>query len=488
MNNLSKNKEIKKKLNKKKKGKNMFDGQKAVMENFGTYEKKYKKYFDVFEKKSSKAKANKRVDEWDLAVLGAQLQQFENWKSFKEANGSADDLGVLPRIALDVITAANASSVIPLFASVQPINERKGLVWFKNVVALNTRGNIKAGETLLSATQGRVGIPEGYAGEIVADEVDATGDGKTTDFNFVVKYPPVRLRTVTIKVDGQANTKLIDDGQGNLIGVGGKGTINYQTGEVKVSFDTAPANGAAIKSTYATNLEDLNELQTIQTQFDSTEITARTFALRTEIGLFKSYEMQKRFNLNPEEVLAQDLVNELTTNISTEVVKKLYQAAPGSLTWDRQAPSGVGYMEHLLSFTATLAEAENKILEQSGRIGGDIVYVVGTSVAGILRAMPGFVPAQDVKATLGTHFYGTLDGRPVVRSIVMPANEMIVVSKGDDPFTAAVVYAPYMPLFVTDTFSGMNHNPLNAQKAAAAMAGSKAVVPTLATRIVVNNA
>jgi hypothetical protein len=463
------------------------NGKTAVMENLGTYEKKYKKYFDVFEKYSTKAKANKKVDEWDLAVLGAQLDQFENWKSFKEANGSADDLGVLPKIALDVITAANASSVIPLFASVQPINERKGLVWFKNIVSTTTRGNIKAGQTLLSATQGRVGLPEGFAGEIIADEVEATGDGSATDFTFVVKYAPVRVRTVTIVVDGQ-ETKLVDDGIGNLIGVGGKGKINYETGEVNVSFDTAPASGAAIKATYATNLEELNELQTIQTQFDSTEITARTFALRTEIGLFKSYEMQKRFNINPEEVLAQDLVTELTTNISTDVVRKLYQSTPGALTWDRKAPDGIGYMEHLLSFTATLAEAENKILEQSGRIGNEIVYVVGTSVAGIMRAMTGFKPATDVKATLGTHFYGTLDGRPVVRSTVLPADEMIVVSKGDDPFTAAVVYAPYMPLFVTDTFHGMDHNPLNAQKAAAAMAGSKAVVPTLATRIKILNA
>jgi len=464
----------------------MINTQKAVMEKLSKYERKYKQYFDLYERKSVKANADK-VDEWDLAVLGAQLEQFESWKSFQEANGSADDLGVLPKIALDVITAANASSVIPLFASIQPINERKGLVWFKNVVALSNRGNITKGQTLLSAAKGRVGLPEGYAGEMVENEVDATGDGSSKDFTFIVKYPSVRLRTVTITVDGQPNTKLIDDGQGNLIGVGGKGTINYETGEVNVSFDTAPADGAAIKSTYATNLEELNELQTIQTQFDSTEITARVFALRTEIGLFKSYEMQKRFNIDPEIVLAQDLVNELTTNISTDVVRKLYLATPQGITWDRQAPSGVGYMEHLLSFTATLAEAENKILEQSGRIGNNIVYVVGTSVAGILRAMTGFVPATNVKSTLGTHFYGTLDGRPVIRSTVIPNDEMIVVSKGDDPFSAAVVYAPYMPLFVTDTFHGMDHNPLNAQKAAAAMAGSKAVVPTLATRIKVLN-
>jgi len=158
----------------------------AVMKNFSEYERKYRNYFDVFESKSAISKAGRKVTEWDLAVLGSQLSQFETWKSFKESNASADDLGVLPKIALDVITAANASSVIPLFASVQPINERKGLVWFKNVVAKTTRGNIKAGETLLSATSGRVGLPDGFAGEMVEGDVIAKGDGSAQDFTGVL--------------------------------------------------------------------------------------------------------------------------------------------------------------------------------------------------------------------------------------------------------------------------------------------------------------
>ena len=152
--------------------------------------------------------------------------------------------------------------------------------------------------------------------------------------------------------------------------------------------------------------------------------------------------MSKRFSLNAEEILAQDLVTELTTELSTNVVRELYRNTPGTLTWDKQAPAGVSYMEHILSFQAKLAQAENRILEQSGRLGGEIVYIVGSEVAGMLRAMPGFVPATDLKAALGTHFYGTFDGRPVIRTISIPTDEMIMTTKSEDGFTSSIVYAP----------------------------------------------
>jgi len=183
-----------------------------------------------------------------------------------------------------VITAANTTSVIPLIASIQPIQERKGLIWFKNVVSRTDRGNVNNGDTLLDAKQGRQKIAEEFAGEHIRNEQDATGDGKAKDFAFVVKYPEVRLRTLEITVEGQPNTQLLDDGKGNIIGVGGKGSIKYSTGEVQVSFDDAPDDGAAILSSYDTNLETLAELQTVNTEFVSTSIEAKTYALRTEVG------------------------------------------------------------------------------------------------------------------------------------------------------------------------------------------------------------
>jgi hypothetical protein len=203
------------------------------------------------------------------------------------------------------------------------------------------------------------------------------------------------------------------------------------------------------------------------------------------INVFKSYELSRRFNINAEEMLAQDLVNELTSEISKALVIEATTNVESSVEWIKTAPQGVGYMEHLLSLTVKLAEAENKILDQSGRLGTNLVYLIGTEAAALFKTLTGFQAVGDIKATLGTHLYGTYEGRPVVRSLDVAANEIVLISKGDDMFNAALFYLPYMPLFVTSTMEGQDHNPLKSQKAAAAMAGIKTVAPALMSKIVI---
>lgn len=186
-------------------------------------------------------------------------------------------------------------------------------------------------------------------------------------------------------------------------------------------------------------------------------------------------------------MLAQDLVNELTSEISKALVIEAAGNVGGNLTWSKKSPQGVGYMEHLLSLSAVLAEGENAILDQSGRLGTNLVYLVGTQAAAVFKTLPGFKVVGDIKATLGTHLFGIIEGRPVVRSIDIASNEIILVSKGDDMFNAALFYAPYMPLFVTSAMEGQDHNPLKTQKAAAAMAGIKTVAPALLSKIIITD-
>lgn len=132
---------------------------------------------------------------------------------------------------------------------------------------------------------GRRTIESQFSGEEVTGEVEATGDGKTTTFTFTAKYPPILKRTITLKVDGQPSTKGIDDGEGNIIGVGiTSGSINYNNGAVSVTFNTAPDSGANITMDYSSDFEAMDELPTIQTEYTSKILKARSFALRTEIG------------------------------------------------------------------------------------------------------------------------------------------------------------------------------------------------------------
>ena len=136
-----------------------------------------------------------------------------------------------------------------------------------------------------------------------------------------------------------------------------------------------------------------------------------------------------------------------------------------------------------MTFFDALSYAESMILANAGRSGGATALVAGHQLSATIRTLPGFKPAGDLNAVLGTHFFGTLDGKPVLRSSVVPEAEMLMISKGTSMFDTSLVYAPYLPLFVTNMSDGIDHNPLKSQKGVALQAGMIAPVPTLITKI-----
>ena len=438
-----------------------------------------------FENKSTVAKTRGVTNE-DLFALGTQLEQYENFQAFSEANGGYGDLGVLPNIALDVITASTAQSPIPLIASIQPLQEQQGTIYFKNVIAETTRGGVVDNDVLVDPIHGRVKRTTNYAGEDIKGEVIGAGDDATLTFSGTVVYMPVRKREVEVYATvGGEQKKLIDDGQGNLIGVGGSGVINYESGAFSATFLVAPEAGSDVTVNYATNFEALTEIPTIRSEFDSLPIRARTYALRSDIGLFKSYSLGKRFGINVEETMAKDLTQELTTEVASNVVMEAYVNATGNIDWNKTAPAGISFTEHKLTFFDALAYAESMILNNAGRSGGASALVAGHQATAIIRTLPGFKPAGDLNAVLGTHFFGTLDGKPVLRSSVVPDQEILMISKGTSMFDTSLVYAPYLPLFVTNMTDGIDHNPLKSQKGVALQAGMLAPVPTLITKITI---
>jgi len=443
---------------------------------------KYRDYLDFFESKSILAKT-KGVSNEDLYALGQQLENFDNYQNFNEANGSQGDLGVLPNIALDVITASAAQSAVPLLAAIQPMQEQQGTVYFKNVVSSTSRGNVKNGDTLFGGLSGREKLAAGFAGEeVYSEDTGAKGDGTVKTFTFTVNYAPVRKRGVEVIVEG-TEVKLLDDAKGNLIGLGGQGKVNYEKGTIEVTFTDAPKEDAKILITYASNFEVMDEIPTVRSEYESVGVRARTFALRSDIGLFKSYSMSKRFGMNVEEAIAKDLTQELTSEVSSSVVLEAYMNAKGVTEWSKTAPSGVSYTEHKLTFFDALANSESVVLGNAGRVGTSTTIIAGNKAAAVIRTLPGFKVADQVVSALGTHFFGTLDGKPVIRTTVIPEEEILLVSKGSSMFDTSLIYAPYMPLFVTSMFQGQDHNPLKSQKGVALQAGIKAVVPNLITKL-----
>lgn len=76
-----------------------------------------------------------------------------------------------------------------------------------------------------------------------------TGDGATTGFSNTYSSS-VPIQAGSVIVDDTVEV-FIDDGAGILTGdQGGSGTVNYTTGAVSVTFNTAPTNGQVIQASF----------------------------------------------------------------------------------------------------------------------------------------------------------------------------------------------------------------------------------------------
>ncbi len=84
----------------------------------------------------------------------------------------------------------------------------------------------------------------------VTGEAFGTGDGATTTFNHTLASISAPKTAMYPSVTDGTET-FVDDRNGNMVGsLGGTGTVNYATGAVSVTFNTAPANSQAITCSY----------------------------------------------------------------------------------------------------------------------------------------------------------------------------------------------------------------------------------------------
>lgn len=423
----------------------------------------------------------RNINSYDVCALGRQLQQWEDYKNhiISEAGpyGTNADLGKLPQIALDIVTAAYGSSIIPLICSVQPIDEQKGIVYYKETVAQNTRGNVTEGDVLNTPFRAPDAYARGYANENLGVTLTTTASG-TTDYTGSIAGISATnsIRPNSFKVTATLpylKVEASDDGKGNFFGVGIQGTINYTTGAWTIRFLDDPQDAVALTATYGQDFEAGAAYPRIIGQNQSTDIEAQIFVLGSEVGLFKSFAMKKRFGTIAEDEMITDLTNAITAEIGNTLIYNITQNVTGPIVQWSKSHTNYSWAEHKLELKDSLLRSESNILQNAGR-GNISVMIAGPDASSTLAMLPGF-QRTEVNAS-GPALYGTLDGISVIRSPYTDTNKIITIYKGTSMFDAAVVYSPYMPLFVSNTLPVPN-NVLQRQGIACVWSGIKVVAP-----------
>lgn len=398
-------------------------------------------------------------------------------------------------INVDVITASYGQSPLGVCASLQSIDEERGTVYYKQVKAADTRGNVTADQVTMDSKAAVEVAPRRYANSCIEDEVVGTTQYGTNSYSTTLSYLPIRPFTVDVKVTFSGTTFTATDskGDGYLHGYDVQGTINYTTGEITVELDTIHEDDVTIYASYAQDMEDADDIPQIYFELTTESVEACVWALKETIGLAAAYALRRRFGIIAEDELAQDLVTALNAEQMNQLIYQLSTIhsswdSSNSTTWSNTSPSGVSYFEHKQSLKDYIARAEGLILGMAGR-GMITTMIAGRNACSILGTLPGFTKISD--ATMqGPHIYGTLDGVTIVRvpnSSILNANHILCLYKDNtSPFVAPAVVATYMPLVVT-TALPTGQNPLLNQKAAAVWAGIKSLVGNFVSRIVISN-
>lgn len=455
-----------------------------------SYEKKYKPYVSMFESSIIGQHVGRSASH--INALGKMLDSWEQYKSKKESNGTISTLGDVPTVAAGVITASFSSNAMNVICNVQPLPEQSANIYFEETKASSARGNVQAGQMLLAPNAMPDVFPVNYSSNACAIVIGQTSITTTT-----VAFPnaapkealPILPRSLTVGVAfAEGKETAIDDGQGNLIGKTFGGTVDYEAGNIVLNFQKQPAEQADISIGYGYNMEAAKNEVEIEVDLKTVNVSAKMYALRAQLGIFKQFTLEQRFGIDGKERLAVRLTQELNNELTNEAIAKVIHQCPkdSKEEWNKTPKAGTTWIEHKLEFLDVIARAENNLQQKAGR-GKISTMICAPNVATILRNLPGFVPSGVVGP--GATVYGTLDDITIVRAPQLAmepnaptANSAFCLYRGEEPFDGAAVYAPYMPIVAIEDVP-VENTILMKRNGVAHMAAIAIPSPNFITRI-----
>lgn len=366
-------------------------------------------------------------------------------------------IGQYKRYAMDMVTTVVSNLIAYDCVSVQPLENRVGMINFLQFAYGSDKGTAHRGQVFADA-RGYQGMNPEYTSSMVGGE-----DLETS--NPTLKYTPV-IRGSVVIVDGEQTYH--DDGAGVI----GSGTIDYATGKISGLSLTAPI------ASYEYDNETVPvQAPQMQMKIESLPITTKARKLAAIWSFDAAYELEKEYGSSMQDLMATQATAEIAQEIDNEITLDLYHIASAGpeVVWSKVQPVGVSAVDHYDSFWNKVVEGSNQIFEATRRVHANFM-ICGLGVDAVLKCMRNFDSANDT-TSVGPHFVGTLGG--MIRCYVNPnydANTFVLGYKGPNMLDTGYVYCPYMPVTTTQI---VTLEDFASRQGWATMYGKKAVNPRL---------
>lgn len=364
-----------------------------------------------------------------------------------------------PENVLRVVRLGYPNSVRgEIFTEFPMVTARDSIYYLNPIYTSATRGATADNTTHESASWR-------YASEIEEDDL-GDGDGSSTTFTGPdsnnLTNPPLRPHTVLVIVDNQVVGS--DDGSGNITGsVSGyeisSGTVDYDTGDFSVTFDSAVPSGEAVVVQYWFDSEESDQyedIKSVQLQLKDYQFRAKPYPLYVSWSKMTELLLGTTLDIDAEEALLTGAGDELKKSLDFHAVRMGYRYAKrATLTEfnaDFAAAGANSEVNHAQALTRTINQASKVVYNQLQR-GGVNTLVVGTDVASYLTLHNQF-SSDGQQPEVGIYRVGTLLGKPVYQAPndIVPADEMIGIWKNpQESGDVCAAFGSLVPLYQTQT-------------------------------------
>lgn len=353
--------------------------------------------------------------------------------------------------------------LLDVFGSVA-MNSRQQLIPYFKFIAEQTKGETAGGTILSSPFVNRQGIDPNFTGRVVKNEV--LGEGAAIAQGTMMVYTPVLPGSVTIEVfDGSTTTKLVDDGQGNLVDATGGAAyansyINYSNGCVVVT-GAPTAEGASIVATYQYDNETVGPDATGKygakmakgyLQLDEINLVAEAREIACYWSLYSAFATKNEWGANLGDMAKEAAIGELTAELNSWGFEKLERAATYNpqFNWDASPvlSGSVVPSDYLNMFKLKLNQAAAAIY-QATRLTRPNRLIVGTNTASYISMIDSFKSAGS-EDTVGPYKLGTLDQFEIYVDPNYDANKWVMSCKSNDIRRNTGLFGEYMPIVNTD--------------------------------------
>jgi hypothetical protein len=428
--------------------------------------------------------------ERDRYVLGVTAVLMENesqhLQSLEEETRLVN-VGSFTKFIFPVLRRVFPNLIAHDLVSVQPMTASVGAVFFLDYIYDTNKAPTQRGAVFPRD------FDRNYTSERIEGEILGTGNG--ADFggagaalSSTLSFNPVRplnaqagfaviVRELNAAT-GATVQQAVDDGAGGFTGAVASGTINYANGAISgFKFTAAPANGNPIKAFYAYDGELNTKIPSMKLDVKKSPVEAQPRRLKALWSSEAAEDLRAFHGIDAETEIVSAVAQEMALEIDREIIDDLFQNSTSTTgSFDRVPPAGISELDHLRSMLTVISTVSNQIHKKTLRAPANFI-VTSPDVSALLAQLtthgdfraayvsgaespygPADMPRPlTSQGQFGIYKVGTLQNKWMVyEDPFFQRDQMLIGLKGGSFLDAGYVWAPYIPLQVTQTFLDPN--------------------------------